>query len=646
MEVPDPLGPLYQRLEALADVYDEACAAIAAGESALARELIQRTKPLHVAVRESNDALRAAPTADLRPESVARARTASGRVQAGNRAVQSWLDAAPVDTDEAIRRKLPVGWDFAVDVLLLGGGGFGAVARQLLALGQRRLIVLLPADSMGDELPAEVMTLRTVPELTQAIAKLRGRAPQRCEFWQAPDPTVSSELRAEVGRAFREALVGLAVRKNTITTMGERWVLQGAANLPDVASRPSIEALRTTFRGKPCVIVSPGPSLDKNIHLLPAIRDRVVLMTSSHALSALTRAGVCPDVCVALDPQDMGYHFKDAPVERITLILCATVSTDLYALPAKNIVTFAGNNALEDWIYECLGENVRLPSGGSVACSELALATEWGCDPIIVMGQDLAFSNDRYYSSLSDDGGLKVAVTGDGTRYSMTNLSDGLTKIVERQHRAGAVDELRTVRGYFGGTVKTSTAFEVYRRWMTDFVNADRSGVHFLNCTEGGAYIDGMEHLPLAMAIERDLWDPVPVDLDLERALGAVDMLPRKRKMLHRMKQMSGQLEDCNRLANECARIARQARRNPARLKNLAAPEQRLVKALKTVLFLSLLRQDEINRALERARVSTSLSQNLDASMELYDVVLSGCELLRPVLARGVARLSEEVERG
>ncbi len=56
---------------------------------------------------------------------------------------------------------------------------------------------------------------------------------------------------------------GLA--RAAIDRFGESWILQGIANTPAVASWPSIDALREPFRGRPCVIVSPGPSLTRNI---------------------------------------------------------------------------------------------------------------------------------------------------------------------------------------------------------------------------------------------------------------------------------------------------------------------------------------------------------------------------------------------
>lgn len=649
MEAPDPLQPLYSSLEVLADVYEQTCVAIDAGDVALARALARRSRHLHATVGEANALLRASPPVNIPAGSMARTRAAMARVQAGSVVVQGWLDAessAPADTRDAIGGRLPEDWDFAVDMLLLVGGGGGGRARSLLDMGQRRLFAYLPAGARAGELPEEVVVLRTLSELVRSVGAVAGRPPRRTVRWRLDDPAVTAELYDEVSTLFKTEADRLSTGKLTLNAMGPLWILQGAANLPEIASHPSIDALRDAFRGKPCIIASPGPSLDKNIHLVPAIRDRVLLMTSSHAMSALSGAGVVPDVCLALDAQDLRYHFDNCPVEDVNLILGATVHPDLFSLPARRIMTFGGNSRLDEWIYRGLGDNAQLPSGGSVACSALALAAEWGCDPIILIGQDLAFSGDKYYSSLGVDAALKVEVSGDGQSFGFAGLGAGLANMVEKANRTLAAEPIVETRGYLGGKVQTSGAFERFRTWMTGFVQADTRGLRFLNATEGGAYIDGMEHVSLATAIERHLGAAVTVEAAIEEALGSVDLLARKQKMLDRTREMGRGLAECNRLANDCVRMARQAVTDPGHLKPLADVEARLLVALKPVVFLSLLRQAEMANAVERGRQSKNLAQSLDASVELYEVVRSAAALLRPIFSSGATRLAKEVARG
>lgn len=644
MDVPDPLRLINERLEALADLYERACAAIDAHNSVLGQELTRESKLLHASVNELNAAQRAAPPPGIRPEHVARMRVATSRVQAGNLALQTRLESA-TSAQESVRSRLPENWDFEVDILLVEGRGCAHLVHQLIALGQMRLFLYLPGDGEVEDVDPGATILRTIPEFAVAISTLQGLAPRSRTRWRLNDPAVTEELHEEAGRVFGREVQKLATAKATVDLMGPLWALQGAANLANVASLPSISALRDAFRGKPCLLVSPGPSLDKNIHLVAAVRDRVLVVTSSHTLSALSKAGVVPDVCITLDAQDLRYHFDDAPMDQINLLLAATVHPDLYSLPARRIVTFGGNSETDRWIYDELGDHGLLSAGGSVACTALDLAAEWGCDPIILIGQDLAFSGDRYYSALSADGGLKIDASEDGRRFGFGRLSDGLTNIVEKAKGQPTSMAFVEAPGYHGGTVRTSVSFEVFRTWMTCFVQADRRGLRFLNCTEGGAFIEGMEHVPLATAIERHLRDPIPVEATLASRLAGVDIPGRQHRMLKRMQKMGKGIADCSRLAADCVRIARQAQRSPSLVKSLGKSERRLLSALQPILFLSQMRQVEINTTIARARRATSLSQSLDASLELYEVVRSACELLGPVISQGITELEAKMAR-
>src|SRR6185369_797309 len=97
---------------------------------------------------------------------------------------------------------------------------------------------------------------------------------------------------------------------------------------------------------------------------------------------------VKPDIVMATDPQDMRYLFDGHPMEEVPcLLLAATVHPTLYKLPAQRIFTVQANSSLDNWIYDLLGERMRVASAGSVACSAFTCGILWNCDPIILVGQ-------------------------------------------------------------------------------------------------------------------------------------------------------------------------------------------------------------------------------------------------------------------
>jgi hypothetical protein len=125
-------------------------------------------------------------------------------------------------------------------------------------------------------------------------------------------------------------------------------------------------------------------------------------------------AGVTPDLVLTVDPQDVRYHFAGCDVSGSCLVNAVTAHPALFELPARRFLTLSANGAIDDWMFERIGESPVVPGGGSVATSALSLALRWGCDPIVFVGLDLAFADGRYYVATSSDGDARAEVDGDG----------------------------------------------------------------------------------------------------------------------------------------------------------------------------------------------------------------------------------------
>ncbi len=157
---------------------------------------------------------------------------------------------------------LDMEWDPQRDILVLVGDGGPALARKLLEQGQRRIIVYCSTPP-GE--PGEVVVVTSTQELRLALLGFPGLAAGRAGLHRLPSATITPREIELVQDVIDEVAQSLGTQLNTIDRFGESWILQGIANTPAVASWPSIDALREPFRGRPCVIVSPGPSLTRNI---------------------------------------------------------------------------------------------------------------------------------------------------------------------------------------------------------------------------------------------------------------------------------------------------------------------------------------------------------------------------------------------
>ncbi len=302
----------------------------------------------------------------------------------------------------------------------------------------------------------------------------------------------------------------------TVDTFAPHFVANAIENLASVAAWPSMARFRDAFRGQPAVIVSAGPSLDKNIDVIRRFQGKALIIAVSHSLLALHRAGIVPDMVVVLESQDVRYHFDGVPLGPIgALVLGASVRPELFALPAERFISFAANPMIDTWVYDGLEERVPLRVGGSVSTVALSIATHFGCDPVIVVGQDLSFSAGRYYAATTCDGDARVAITPEGAGL-VVEASEAYKKL---EPKGPENIFLREVPGYYGGTVPTSMSLLRAWAWFVDEAGRQSGQRTLLNCTEGGAFIEGMEHVPLEQAAERYAREPVQVRATLDRAV-------------------------------------------------------------------------------------------------------------------------------
>ena len=93
------------------------------------------------------------------------------------------------------------------------------------------------------------------------------------------------------------------------------------------------------------------------------------------------------------------------------------------------------------------------------------------------------------------------------------------------------------------------------------------------------------------------------------------------------------------RAARRCRELAGSAARDRAKLEELGRAEKELTQALQPVQFFSLVAQEEIVAAQERARLASDLAENLAAASSLFEVVERSARLLRDPLAGALSEL-------
>ena len=290
------------------------------------------------------------------------------------------------------------------------------------------------------------------------------------------------------------AVVSDAVQdQRTAGYFHEIWARRLFDNLPHVARALSIHALKERFSGRPAVIVSAGPSLDGAIPALKALGDSVVIIAVGRALGLLHKAGITPDFTVFYDSLYMAPMLEGIPPEVLgkTAFLNAFLTEPIcFETPeAGGVFYFLTDSSaqMSDWVEQAQGHpERRLPGAGSVSIVSLQAGLAMGCDPIILVGQDLAFSDQKRYA-----GGLGFKQDAQG------NI------IMPEQEGIAVARKEQTcpILGQDGTMMLSLNPYVGFARHLEAIAEKIRQGekpVSFYNASIGGAHLEGYQLRPLA----------------------------------------------------------------------------------------------------------------------------------------------------
>jgi hypothetical protein len=301
----------------------------------------------------------------------------------------------------------------------------------------------------------------------------------------------------------------------------ERWAENILSNLRHLFTSTRAVQLFGMFAGCPGIIVSAGPSLRMNVDLLCQMRDRALIVSVDTALKVLSKKNIVPHIVMSLDAQKQSLkHFLGAGDDRTALLAdLVCFPTVLRSYSGKKIISTtskyypdAGGNLnrettpLVGWIEKYAEPIGDIQSGGSVATSVFDFLLNLGCSPIILVGQDLAYTGREIHASgtYHNDEWLPQI-----NRFkNLDTINQGIIR-----HR-----KIKYIRAYGGkGEVISDFVFDLYRGWFED--SARKVGVPVINASEGGAWIKHTEERTLAYMLEQcNILTPTPGEI-LDRLL-------------------------------------------------------------------------------------------------------------------------------
>lgn len=341
-----------------------------------------------------------------------------------------------------------------------------------------------------------------------------------------PSLRADAGLHREAMSAAAEAIGRAKLRHQTAMLRGPGWLKHFLANLDHITDCASLAGLRGGLQGVPAIIVAAGPSLDRNIHLLADLADEALILAVNTSARALHRAGIRPHALVSIESADTTSGIRDLPwISEIPAFLELTAHPQMWALPFARKIAIAVDTSGSATFCQTMAPGLAISAGFCVANASVAVANALGCDPIVLIGSDLAYAGERVYATgtifedmravARDDGSVTLAGT-EARRAIEAASSDALAG-----NRAPDIAHTVQVPSYdLSGTVTTSPDFKMFRDWYT--YAADRMEATLINATEGGAHIPGWRHEPLQQVIERHGLDSPNVGTPLRRRFAAL----------------------------------------------------------------------------------------------------------------------------
>ncbi|OGP21352.1 MAG: hypothetical protein A2054_08150 [Deltaproteobacteria bacterium GWA2_55_10] len=393
------------------------------------------------------------------------------------------------------------------DFVLLFGLGCGHLAAALIQNGVKNVLAYEPSIEIlkGVLTRADLSTLLQVVELFDDIARFISRVRDIDAFENilcySTDPYKGAFPREVVDFLNRvnNAHITSKVCVQTDIESREVWVDNYFDNIDQMVGCPPVDVLSGRFKGMPIIIAGAGPSLKKNAHLLKEVKGKAVIMAAITAYKPLLSYGVIPDFIIAAEKVDLPEYFTyDECDLKTRLILGEVAHPGMFGREVKEkFVFFNPSHALSTEHAKYWGSDYFPAVGGSVTTAALDIAVKMGGGPIIFVGQDLCFGENETHVP----GGVYVSqdIKIDRDKGVVSIEEDYVTL----KERAKSSHKLQWIKGLDGRPVPSKFDWVTFHQWFEDYM-ADlnkKGGPRVLNATEGGAYIEGMEHVTLKDAI-------------------------------------------------------------------------------------------------------------------------------------------------
>ncbi len=338
-----------------------------------------------------------------------------------------------------------------------------------------------------------------------------------------------------------------AININTMAKFEKLWAYNISGNTSAIAFNYGVNKFLDMFKNKPAIVVSAGPSLQKNIEQIKSLENKCVIIAVDTVLKSLQYHNIKPHFITTIDPQKKNAkYFRGIDTSNSILIAESSIDREVVENHKGGLYFNDSIFPLAQLFMKYLGERGELTVGGSVSTGAFDLAIRLGCSPIIMLGLDLSFPDHQTH------------IRGSYHEEDFFTQISRLDTYDSRIYKILIQGNLKKEQNIYGDTVYIDSRFQMYRDWYEKHIEANKD-VKIYNATEGGISIKGMENTTLG-EVAKTITENIDFSLlDCSAKASSVDDSKKAEissKLKNELRKMEESMTDIVPIIDKCVELS------------------------------------------------------------------------------------------
>lgn len=365
--------------------------------------------------------------------------------------------------------------------------------------------------------------------ISDDIEEVSGYIYQKSNVKNSPLLLITEEYRKLAGDEFNELVANLqrivGMYSLDLKYTQEKFFPLSCAvieNIPCLINEIPLTKIKDFYKGKTAVVVSAGPTLDRNIETIKKYRDNIVLFVVGTAMKTLSAKGIIPDFLCVIESYDSSRQLEGVDTSKVNFITEPFSNRNMRKFNFKHVFSHISSNLPVNKLWSDIIDEDRSEylSKGTVSYTALNSARILGCSRIILVGQDLAYIEGQCYSKDSAYKELECRFNQDANKWEISaknfeDFANSISNAPSFEERRDAANRrlnnlnasLYYVKGIRGDNIPTESVYAAFINPLSEFTSiySDRE---YINTSMVGAQIDGFKN----MTLEEALSGTVPID--------------------------------------------------------------------------------------------------------------------------------------